>query len=486
VKKITQPGFNFEYTYDTRGNIISEKRNSLETTYAYDALGQLIRVNDPHENATWLYTYDRGGNILSKSKHTYTTGTPSAAIETIPYTYGDSNWKDKLTAYDGKIITYDAIGNPLNDGERTYTWGAGRQLQKVEMEGKVITFKYDHNGLRTQKKVIENGVTTTYDYTLHGKLITHLTKRVAGAVEAELHFFYDSQSRPAFVEYEGTMYRYIHNLQGDIVAIVDNTGNPVVEYKYDAWGTYLSHTGTMKDSLGFVSPFRYRGYIFDNETLMYWIRSRYYYPSQHRFIGKDTYLSVSKLPLKNNLYIYCVNTPCNTIDIDGHDAYWITASEGAQGAGHASLLVEEEDGWHYFYWGMNDDEDGRVAQVYYEKVTIDENDVLGSLQDPRNENNLNYDKTYDSAILFKGDFSKTAEFCKSIKQRIEQEPSALYYLYNINCRYNLIKYNCAIVSAYAMKRSYSVKDYYHWVFAPEKVFIIPNIAKKYLAHMTKQ
>ena len=37
-------------------------------------LGQLIRVNDPHENATWVYSYDRGGNILSKAKYAYTTG----------------------------------------------------------------------------------------------------------------------------------------------------------------------------------------------------------------------------------------------------------------------------------------------------------------------------------------------------------------------------------------------------------------------------
>ena len=47
------------------------------------------------------------------------------------FEYGDGNWKDKLTKYNGQTITYDAIGNPLDDGERRYEWEAGRRLKKV-------------------------------------------------------------------------------------------------------------------------------------------------------------------------------------------------------------------------------------------------------------------------------------------------------------------------------------------------------------------
>ena len=54
-----------------------------------------------------------------------------------------------------------------------------------------------------------------------------------------MHFFYDAQSRPAKVEFNGTVYTYIHSLQGDIVGIVDSNGALVVEYKYDAWGKLL-------------------------------------------------------------------------------------------------------------------------------------------------------------------------------------------------------------------------------------------------------
>ena len=52
---------------------------------------------------------------------TYTTGTVGTVVKTDSYTYGDSNWKDKLTAYNGVAINYDAIGNPTNDGTWAYT-----------------------------------------------------------------------------------------------------------------------------------------------------------------------------------------------------------------------------------------------------------------------------------------------------------------------------------------------------------------------------
>ena len=82
--------------------------------------------------------------------------------------------------------------------------------------------------------------TILHGSTLHGKLITHPTKRTVDESGAEsmeeLHFFYDVQSRPAFVEYNGVKYCYVHNLQGDIVGIVDEAGNLVIEFRYDAWG----------------------------------------------------------------------------------------------------------------------------------------------------------------------------------------------------------------------------------------------------------
>ena len=307
--------------YDSRGNITSEKRGNQTTTYQYDALGQLTRVNDPHENATWVYNYDCGGNITSKVKYAYTTGTVGAAVETIPYVYGDSNWKDKLTSYNGQTITYDAIGNPLNDGTWTYTWQAGRQLKQMSAEGTSVSFKYDHNGMRVQKVVEQSWYPEITNYTYHGKILTHMTVNYTDFDEVthqdEMHFFYDAQSRPVKVEFNGTVYTYLPNLQGDIVGILDSNGSLVVEYMYDAWGKPLSTTGTLADTLGKRNPFQYRGYVFDEETGLYYLRSRYYNPAWKRFVNVDAVEHIPESILFNNLFTYCSNAPTLQVDSDG-------------------------------------------------------------------------------------------------------------------------------------------------------------------------
>ena len=58
--------------------------------------------------------YDTGGNILTKTTYPYTNGSLDGLTgEVVSYTYGNTNWKDLLTAYNGNNITYDTIGNPL-------------------------------------------------------------------------------------------------------------------------------------------------------------------------------------------------------------------------------------------------------------------------------------------------------------------------------------------------------------------------------------
>ena len=110
----------------------------------------------------------------------------------------------------------------------------------------------------------------------------------------------------------------LFNLQGDIVAILDSNGTAVVNYKYDAWGKPFTPTGSMANTLGKINPFRYRGYVYDEETGLYYLRSRYFNPARCRFLNADIFLGHRK-PLTHNIYSYCENSCVISIDPDGFE-----------------------------------------------------------------------------------------------------------------------------------------------------------------------
>ncbi len=87
----------------------------------------------------------------------------------------------------------------------------------------------------------------------------------------------------------------------------------MVSYTYDAWSEPTGSTGTMKDTLGKLNPFRYRGYVYDEETGLYYLRDRYYNPIGCRFINSDTVIG-------NNMYAYCENAVISRQDANGHES----------------------------------------------------------------------------------------------------------------------------------------------------------------------
>jgi len=117
----------------------------------------------------------------------------------------------------------------------------------------------------------------------------------------------------------GVFYQYIKNLQNDIIGIVDEAGNLVVEYTYDAYGNIIKLVDTSNCDLSTVNPFRYRSYYYDKETGWYYLNSRYYNPIIGRFITMDgvEYLGASGTSLSYNLFSYCENNPVNNVDYLG-------------------------------------------------------------------------------------------------------------------------------------------------------------------------
>ena len=259
-----------------------------------------------------VYAYDNGGTILTKTEYPYsptvediTTLTPT---NTVTYTYGNADWKDQLTSFNGEAITYDAIGNPLTYRGMTLTWQNGRQLATLSKEGLNVSYGYNDEGLRTQKTV--NSVTTEY-YWNGSQLLGQKTG------SSLLYFLYDERGLLVGFNDGTKTYLYTRNLQGDIIAITDTATETVVAtYTYDSWGNVLTATGTMAE----VNPFRYRGYYYDAETSLYYLQSRYYDAEVGRFINADAYVFTGKNIVGFNMYTYCLNNPINRIDDGGEES----------------------------------------------------------------------------------------------------------------------------------------------------------------------
>ncbi len=253
-----------------------------------------------------MYSYDNRGNILSQEYHNYTTGETDTAYYTVEYTY-DSTWKDKLVSFEGESISYDSIGNPTTYRDATLTWEKGRQLKSYTYGSNTLNFKYNAEGLRTEKQV----GSTTYSYTWSSGLLMQQTDGTN-----TLNFSYSPDGRPLGVIFNGTNYYYIYNLQGDVIGLYNTAGTVVVQYKYDSWGNLISTTGSLKRTLGKLNPFRYRGYIYDEEIWLYWLRSRYYDPEVGRFLNTDRLIDNRGIATQNQ-FSYCTNNPINNIDVNG-------------------------------------------------------------------------------------------------------------------------------------------------------------------------
>ena len=311
---------NYTYTYDSKGNITHIVDGITTTNYVYDDLGQLtLQTSGDGSGLSYRYYYDNAGNIIKKE--TVMTILNQSNSQYINYGYTNSQWGDLLTSYNGTAITYDEIGNPLsyyNGSAYTFTW-TGRQLTGAVRGSTNMSFTYNDDGIRTSKTV--NGVKHTYQ--LNG---SQIVSEQWG--DKFIVYLYDSAGMPIGMMYRTTSYAedqwdvfwYEKNLQGDIVAIYNESGTEVATYTYiDAWGNHtVSYFNNGASTGAIYNPFRYRGYYYDTDIGMYYLQSRYYDAKICRFINADSALYHSMLGY--NMFAYCENNPVNYYDPTGENA----------------------------------------------------------------------------------------------------------------------------------------------------------------------
>ena len=133
-------------------------------------------------------------------------------------------------------------------------------------------------------------------------------------------YLYDIDGTICGLKYNGTAYYFYKNLQGDVIAIADDTGAVKATYTYDAWGKCTTVSDTSGCNIAEMNPFRYRGYYYDTETDLYYLQSRYYNPEVGRFINADEAEVIidDRNIISTNLLVYCRNNPVNERDHNGN------------------------------------------------------------------------------------------------------------------------------------------------------------------------
>lgn len=161
----------------------------------------------------------------------------------------------------------------------------------------------------------------------------------------DLEFFYD-HSGVSSVKHDGKTYFYRKDILGNIIALLDTSGAVVVKYTYDAWGyngvsDINGNVISDENHIGNLNPFRYRGYYYDTETELYFLKTRYYDPEVGRFISPDSIEYLDPETINGlNLYAYCNNNPVSNVDPNGNKWWhWLIGAIIIIGLGVATALT---------------------------------------------------------------------------------------------------------------------------------------------------
>ncbi|MCU7841781.1 MAG: hypothetical protein KZQ94_20695, partial [Candidatus Thiodiazotropha sp. (ex Troendleina suluensis)] len=290
----------YDYTLDATGRRTQiDEQSGRGTAYGYDDLYRLTSesiTDSQNGNYSASYQYDGVGN------RTYST---IDGVQTA-YTYDDN---DRLTQQGGTSYTYDNNGNTLSEildtNTITYGYNAKIQLISVDQGGVTTTYGYNADGIRTSKS--EGGVTTTFIVDENRDYAQVLieddgTSTVSYTYGDDLI----SQRRNGVASY------YHYDGLGSTRSLTDSLGNLSDTYDYEAFGEVLSHTGSTENSYLFA------GEQFDNTLNQYYLRARYYDPSQGRFTQQDTWMGNNYDPVTLHKYLYANADPGNMVDPSGN------------------------------------------------------------------------------------------------------------------------------------------------------------------------
>lgn len=300
---------NFEdYKFDHLGFLTTIANHGILTKqYTYDDYGKLTSSFDDRE--VYLYTYDNSGNLKSE-KHNN---------KIVVYQYDNRNNLNQLTSIDNKKIEYDDLGNLVEFKGDIFDWDGGQLLKSSTINEKVSTYEYGADKIRKKRMVDARCI--EYQY-FNGYLMASRDDNGATL------YFYDNENNALGFVFNDKIYLYVKDPLGVIRGVVNEELEPVIIYDYDDWGSPSIKYCSSQDVL-MANMMLYKDYVYDNDSNLYYLGSRYYLPEIRRFISQDSLERIGEVGSKDynyNLYSYCSNNPIMLSDQFGYEAITLTFS----------------------------------------------------------------------------------------------------------------------------------------------------------------
>jgi RHS repeat-associated protein len=296
----------YNYALSPTGNRTGAVESSGRTlNWSYDNIYRLTNEAislDPHSvNGSVGYGLDPVGNRQSQASSIAGIGTGS-------FTY-DAD--DRLNTE-----TYDANGNTLTSGGKTFTYDFENRLKSMTEGTVTVTLAYDADGNRVAKTV--NGVTTRYlvddlNPTGYAQVVEEVT---AGAVTRQYTYGLQRISQTQQIANAWTPAFYGYDGAGTVRLLTDNTGTVTDTYDYDAWGNTVDTTGSTPN------VYLYRGEQYDPDLGLYYLRARYFNPLSGRFLTRDPEAGRIKVPATLNRYLYGNGDPIGRVDPSGRSNFF--------------------------------------------------------------------------------------------------------------------------------------------------------------------
>ncbi len=315
----------YAYGYDMSGNIVCYETLDGTWQYAYDAAGQLTRVEGPKGSVT-EYAYDAAGNRVRE------------VIDGVETRY-EVNALNQYTRVGDTVYTYDKNGQLTRkegpDGATEYVWDARGRL--VSVDGGETRTENTYDVLGNRSAVTVNGQTTRY--TVAPSALPFVLYSDAG--DGETYYHYGDSGLVASAKDGQTLY-YSFTPLGSVSEITDADGNVLRRYEYDAMGRVIGETAFAAEMMESgdaldadaldammvyaqaveqaaqataVNPFTYVGRygIMDDGNGLWYMRARYTAQDVGRFVSPDPAGQGYDL----NLYRYANNNSVWFYDLSG-------------------------------------------------------------------------------------------------------------------------------------------------------------------------